>query len=148
MKPPPTSVVAWFQSGRFEAVDGEPVVTVAQGEPCCVRLEACFNSAVDDPVFAISLRNDLGHAAFSTNTAMHQAATGHFGAGETSVVRLRFENCLAPGRYTVMASITRDGAGSEIFDVREDLCSIIVHATETGGGIVDLPHTFEFGRVL
>ena len=42
--PAATSVVAWFQSGRFESVDGEPVVTVAQGEPCCVRLEACFNT--------------------------------------------------------------------------------------------------------
>jgi ABC-type polysaccharide/polyol phosphate transport system ATPase subunit len=142
----PSPAVVTLQSARFESGDGEPVVTIAQGESCCVRLEASFNGYVANPVFVISLRNEAGMAAFTANTAMQHGDTGAFGAGESAIVRLRFDNILSPGRYTVVASVTQDGPIGAIFDVREDLCSIIVHAGETGGGIVDLPHTFELER--
>jgi ABC-type polysaccharide/polyol phosphate transport system ATPase subunit len=142
----PAPAVATLESARFESRDGESLVTVAQGEPCCVRLEARFNSYVENPVFAVSLRNEWGMNAFSANTQLQHGETGTFPAGEVAIVRLRFENCLAPGRYTVVASVAQDGPIGAIFDVREDLCSIIVHAGETGGGIVDLPHTFELER--
>jgi ABC-type polysaccharide/polyol phosphate transport system ATPase subunit len=141
--PAPTTALAALQSARFESPDGEPIVTIPQGEPCCVRLETQFNGDIENPVFAVSLRNEFGLTAFSANTQLRGGDTGRFRAGEHAVVRLRFDNCLAPGRYTVMASVTRDGPVGEIFDVREDLCSIIVHGEQTGGGVVDLPHTFE-----
>jgi ABC-type polysaccharide/polyol phosphate transport system ATPase subunit len=135
--------VAALQSARVESPNGEPIVTIPQGEPWCIRLEAQFNGDIENPVFAVSLRNEFGLTAFSANTQLRGGETGRFRAGEHAVVRLRFDNCLAPGRYTVMASVTRDGPVGEILDVREDLCSIIVHGEQTGGGVVDLPHTFE-----
>jgi ABC-type polysaccharide/polyol phosphate transport system ATPase subunit len=137
---------AMLQSARFESPEGETLVTIAQGEPCCVRLEARFHERVVDPVFAIALRNEFGLTAFNANTALRGEATGVFAPGEVAVARLRFDNCLAPGRYSVMASITDPGPVGQIYDTREDLSSIIVHASETGGGVVDLPHTFEVKR--
>jgi ABC-type polysaccharide/polyol phosphate transport system ATPase subunit len=139
----PTIAVAALQSARFESPDGEPIVTIPQSEPCCVRFETQFNDDVESPVFTVSLRNEFGLTAFAANTQLSGVKTGRFGAGELAVIRLRFDNCLAPGRYTMMASVTRDGPVGEIFDVREDLCSIIVHGEHAGGGVVDLPHTFE-----
>jgi hypothetical protein len=46
-----------------------------------------------------------------------------------------------------MASVNRNGPGADSFDTREDISSIIVHASLTGGGAVDLPHTVEIERV-
>ena len=138
---------AKLEQAVFESPIGETIVAIPQGQPCCVRVEARFSEAIENPVFAVSLRNEFGLTAFSANTRLGRIATGSFKPGELAVVRLRFDNCMAPGRYTVMASVTVDGPVGEILDVREDLSSIIVHAADgTGGGVVDLPHTFEVER--
>jgi ABC-type polysaccharide/polyol phosphate transport system ATPase subunit len=138
---------AELERAVFESPAGETIVSIPQGEPCCVRLEARFNTRAENPVFAISLRNEFGLTAFSANTELGHGQTGTFAAGELAIVRLRFDNCMAPGRYTVMASVTGQGPVSEILDVREDLSSIIVHTSGgAGGGVVDLPHTFDVER--
>jgi hypothetical protein len=64
-----------------------------------------------------------------------------------AVIRTRFENWLAPGRYRLTASVTADGLGANAYDLRNDLTTIIVHAGKSGGGAVDLPHTFEIDRL-
>jgi len=145
LEPPPA--LAKLESAVFESPSGETIVSIPQGEPCCVRVEARFHQQVQNPVFAVSLRNEFGLTAFSANTRLGHGDTGTFAAGELAVLRLRFDNCMAPGRYTVMASITDDSPVAEILDVREDLSSIIVHTSRgTGGGVVDLPHTFDVER--
>jgi ABC-type polysaccharide/polyol phosphate transport system ATPase subunit len=132
---------AWFESG-----DGETAVQMAQGEQCRVRMEVRFHQRTENPLFAVALRNDLGHTAFATSTQLGHGPTGCFDAGELAVVRLSFENWLSPGRYRLTASVTRDGIGADAFDLREDISSLIVHAGLSGGGAVDLPHRFEISR--
>ncbi len=63
-----------------------------------------------------------------------------------SVVRVRFECWLAPGRYFLTASVNRSGQGFDSHDTREDVTSLIVHAGLPGGGLVDLPHSVEIQR--
>jgi len=138
--------VAEILSASFESPDGETVVATMQGEPCCVRTEVQFHAAVDNPLFAISLDDDRGRRAFAASTALTQRATGQFSAGELAVIRTRFENWLAPGRYRLTASVTSDGLGANAYDLRNDISTIIVHAGSSGGGAVDLPHTFEIER--
>jgi hypothetical protein len=45
-----------------------------------------------------------------------------------------------------MGSVAREGAQVDPYDARQDISSIIVHATRTGGGAVDFPHAFEIER--
>ena len=56
-------------------------------------------------------------------------------------MQILFDNWLSPGRYTLEASVTPDGVGSNAYDLRDEMASILVHATRAGGGAVDLPHT-------
>jgi ABC-type polysaccharide/polyol phosphate transport system ATPase subunit len=138
--------VAELLNASFESPAGDKIVSAAQGEPCCVRMDVRFHADAEDPLFAIALRNDLGHTSFAANTQLEHGPTGRFVAGENAVVRIRFENLLAPGRYRLMASINRNGPGADSYDTREDISSIIVHASKAGGGAVDLRHSFEIER--
>jgi ABC-type polysaccharide/polyol phosphate transport system ATPase subunit len=131
---------------RFESPTGERLVAMPQGEPCCVRMDVRFHADAENPLFSIILRNELGHAAFVTGSSLRYGPTGVFRAGEQVTVRAHFENWLGPGRYSLTASVNRVGPGADSYDTREDIASIIVHATRPGGGVVDLPSTFQIDR--
>jgi hypothetical protein len=138
--------VAELLSGVFESAEGEPLVGTQQGEPCIVRIEVRFHQDVENPIFAVNLRNDRGETAFATSTQLQGASTGSFRSGETASVRVRFDNWLAPGRYNLEASVTPDGLGANAYDLREQMSTIIVYANRPGGGAADLPHDFEIER--
>jgi ABC-type polysaccharide/polyol phosphate transport system ATPase subunit len=139
------AAVAEVRGARFESPVGEVLVTTEQGEPCQVRMEVYFHQEAVDPIFAVSLQGDAGHIAFATSTQVAQISTGRFRAGETAVVRIPFENWLAPGRYQLLASVARDGFGADLYDLHADT-SLIVLANRAGGGAADLPHRFEIDR--
>jgi ABC-type polysaccharide/polyol phosphate transport system ATPase subunit len=116
-----------------EDADGERVVSSRQGETCAACVELEFVSDVEDPELTITFRNDVRHTIFVATTARHPGL-GRFHAGERAIVRLGFENWLAPSRYTLSPSVsTKQG-----IDRRHDLASLIVDGGRTGG-VADLP---------
>ena len=138
--------VATVRSARFETQAGEVQVSAHHGEPVVVHMEVLFNQPVDEPIFAIALRNELGHAVFATSTYVAQQTTGSFGAGEVAIARFGFQNWLGPGRYWLDATVAREGLGADVFDHHAD-SSLIVIANLPGGGAVDLPFSVELFRV-
>jgi ABC-type sugar transport system ATPase subunit len=137
--------VAELLNARFESLDGEKIVSMSQGDFCYVRMDVHFHQPAQDPLFAIVLRNDLGHIAFSAQSHLRYGFTGHFEAGETVRVRVKFENWLGPGRYRLTASVN-DSATTDSYDTREDISAIFVNSSTWGGGVVDLPHEFQIER--
>jgi ABC-type polysaccharide/polyol phosphate transport system ATPase subunit len=134
-------VACWFESG------GQPVTDMAQGESLEVVFEVRFHEEVVDPVFALSLRNDVGHTVFTTSTAWRDRDTGRFRPGELVRVRAAFEAWLAPSRYRATPSVARAGSGASTLDLREDIASVILHAVRVTGGLIDPPHSLEVERV-
>ena len=132
---------AWFEDGR-----GERVVALAQGEECRACVEVTFHEPLEDPVFTLALRNDVRHTIFVASTSFSEGATGSFTSGESVLIRFRFENWLAPSRYTLTPLVARQEALGQPVDRREDLASLIVHGTYRSGGVVDLPHELEIER--
>jgi hypothetical protein len=105
-----------------------------------------FNQADEDPIFGVALRNEAGHTVFATSTALEHGPTGRFSSGELTTVRLRFENWLTAGRYNLTPSVARNGRGDDVFDLREDAVSLVVHGDMSSAGIARLPHGFELER--
>ena len=87
--------------------------------------------AVDEPIFAVSLRNEAAaHGVRDVHAIGPATATGQLRAPATTArVRIAFDNWLAPSRYDATPSVARAGAGDDALDVREDLASLIVHGT-------------------
>jgi ABC-type polysaccharide/polyol phosphate transport system ATPase subunit len=139
--------VAQIRDVRFENDDGATVHETVQGDPLSIRLEVQFHAEVEDPVFTIGLRNAYRVTAFAVNSEVSHGPLGRVAAGSTVVLRIRFENSLAPGRYLIVTSVGH--MEEEIlrpYDVREDIASILVLATGSGGGVADLPHTVTITR--
>ena len=132
---------AWFENDN-----GERITDQAQGEPVTVCMEVAFHARIDDPIFAFNVINEPRHTVFATSTDWRSEPTGSFAAGERVAVRVRFDNWLAPMRYTVTPSVARHGGGKDALDLREDLAALMVHGTRVTGGIADVPHTYSFER--
>jgi ABC-2 type transport system ATP-binding protein len=134
-------VDAWFENAA-----GERIPAIACGEPCRACVEAHFNTALVDPIFGMTIRNDVGATIFATTTDLEFGPTGSFAAGQTVVIRLEFANWMCPSRYNLTPSIARHGMGADAIDIREDITSLVVHSGHFTGGVVNLPHTFELLR--
>jgi Wzt C-terminal domain len=129
--------------GWFEDRDGARVAALASNEPCRACMEVRFNENLDDPIFGFTLRNEVAHTVFATTTDHGHGATGGFSRGQVTIVRLSFENCLTPSRYTLTPSVARHGTGADALDLREDIASVVIHGGHFTGGVVNLPHAFE-----
>jgi ABC-type polysaccharide/polyol phosphate transport system ATPase subunit len=132
--------------GWFEDTDGARVPSIAHRERCFACVEVHFNADVDDPIFGITLRNDVGATVFATTTAFEYGNTGRFEAGDTVVVRLRFETWLTRTSYKLTPSVARAGMGADAIDVRPDVATLVIHGGQFTTGVVDLPHEFEIER--
>jgi ABC-type polysaccharide/polyol phosphate transport system ATPase subunit len=130
----------------FEDADGNRIAESAYGEPIWVCMEVRFNEEFDDPIFGLTLRNQIGGTVFATTTNVEHGPTGTFGAGTTVRVRLTFQNCLAASRYTLTPSIAPKGLGYTAIDLREDIASVLIHGGPVTGGVAHLPHSFEITR--
>jgi ABC-type polysaccharide/polyol phosphate transport system ATPase subunit len=131
---------AWFEDS-----DGQRIVSAAQGEPCRICFEVAIREALNDPVFAVTLRNEARQTVFATSSEWQLDATGSFAAGDVAHVRIDFQNWLAASRYALTPSVLRAGGGDAL-DVREDLAHLLVHAARASGGVADLPHGFAVER--
>ncbi|MGA9316045.1 MAG: hypothetical protein WBV77_15620, partial [Solirubrobacteraceae bacterium] len=65
-------------------------------------------------------------------------ASGSFKAGESVVARFAIPNWLTPSRYLMTPSLAREGTGESALALVEDMSSIMVHGTGSGG-ILELP---------
>jgi ABC-type polysaccharide/polyol phosphate transport system ATPase subunit len=123
---------------------GERVVSSPQGRPCRACFDVEFERAVDDPLFAITFRNDVRHTIFVATSSKH-ADTGSFPAGARATVRFEFPNWLAPTRYTLTPSVSEGIPPAEIVRA-DDLASLIVEASYATGSVVDMPTELEVER--
>jgi ABC-type polysaccharide/polyol phosphate transport system ATPase subunit len=130
----------WFEVG------GARVADVPHGEQLEILTEVHFRDAIEDPVFALTLRNDAGHTVFATSTQWEQTETGRFAADETVTMRVTVPAWFAPSRYRATPSVARAGSGADTLDVREDAASVILHSTRSTGAVLDPPHTLELER--
>jgi ABC-type polysaccharide/polyol phosphate transport system ATPase subunit len=139
---------AWFQSAS-----GERVTSASQEEPLSMCFEVRIGEDLTDPVFAATLRTELGHTILVARSdrsrvtpasgshprfGQHGGASGSFRAGETAIARFDLPNWLTPSRYTLTPSLAREGTGEDALALVEDMTSVMVHGTASGG-ILELP---------
>ncbi|MEA2444195.1 MAG: type transport system ATP-binding protein, partial [Thermoleophilales bacterium] len=91
----------------------------------------------------IAIRNEFGALVFATSSLYdNQRPTGVFVKGERAIVRVKFNNVLAPSRYLLSPSVRPSGSPDDLLDQRNDLATVIVHSRRLSGGVVDLDREF------
>jgi ABC-type polysaccharide/polyol phosphate transport system ATPase subunit len=124
---------AWFANAS-----GERVTSVSQEEPLSMCFEVRFGEDVSDPVFAATLRTELGHTIVVARSDQHAGTSGAFKAGETVVASFAIPSWLTPSRYLLTPSVAREGTGENALALVEDMTSVVVHGNSSGG-ILELP---------
>jgi ABC-2 type transport system ATP-binding protein len=134
-------VEAWFEDDR-----GSRAEVLEHGRGCAFVLRARFNAEVEDPVFGVSLQNSSDDTVFAASTQRNDPHLGTFNAGDEVTVRITFNNWLAGDRYHATPAIARLGSGLDWLDWREKLVPVMVTATASTGGLVDLPFEASIDR--
>lgn len=138
--------------GWFEDPTGRRVSEFAYGDPSAIGVEMEFHQAFEDPTLGVALITETGAPIMATSTEQrhgstdrfaHETSTGRFEAGTRTIFRVRFDNWLGPGRYTLTASVARAGWGADVLDLKDNLATIIVHSGPATGGLVQFPYTIE-----
>jgi ABC-type polysaccharide/polyol phosphate transport system ATPase subunit len=130
----------------FEDADGERVVSLGQGDECRACFDVAVHERLEDPVFAVAMRNEARQTIFATRSDLRAREPRRFEPGEAVRVRVSFRNWLAPSRYALTPSVLRAGGGDAL-DVREDHVHLVVHAQHLTGGVADLPHEISLERL-
>ncbi len=122
----------------FENAGGERITSASQEDTLSMCFEVRFGEDVEDPVFAVTLRTELGHTIVVARSDQHGGSSGSFQAGNTAVARFSIPPWLTPSRYTLTPSLAREGTGADALALVEDMTSVVIHGT-TSGGILELP---------
>jgi hypothetical protein len=130
----------------FEKADGERVTSASQEEELSMCFEASLGQDLSEPVFAVTLRTELGHTILVARSDQHGHSSGSFKAGESVVARFAIPNWLTASRYLLTPSLARQGTGENALALVEDMTSIVIHG-ETSGGILELPVDVKLERL-
>jgi ABC-type multidrug transport system ATPase subunit len=122
----------------FEGPDATKVTSVSQEEKLTMCFEVRFAEDVFEPVFASTLRTELGHTIVVARSDQHGQETGAFKAGETATARFELPSWLTPSRYAMTPSVALEGTGANALALVEDMASIVIHG-DSSGGILELP---------
>jgi ABC-type polysaccharide/polyol phosphate transport system ATPase subunit len=132
---------AWFENER-----GERITSASQEDSVSMCFEARIAENLSDPVFAVTLRTDLGHTILVARSDQHGHSSGSFKAGESVVARFAIPNWLAASRYLLTPSLAREGTGESALALVEDMSSIVIHGVSSGG-ILELPVDVKLERL-
>jgi ABC-type polysaccharide/polyol phosphate transport system ATPase subunit len=132
---------AWFENDNMQYV-----TSLGQGAFCHCAFEVRFHEDLVDPILGWSLTNMTGALLMAASSQFEHPHTGEFKAGETIIVRIGFVMRFAAGQYSVSPVIARSGSGADVVDERDNLATLLVHATRSTGGLVDLEQVMEITR--
>ncbi len=125
---------------------GLRIVSCESGQPVVACARVTFREAMANPQFALVLHNEMHHPIMAASSPRTIGASGRFAPGDSAVVRVSFDNWLAPDRYSVTAIISREGMGADVVDHRSDMASLLVHSTYASGALTELPYELEIVR--
>jgi len=134
-------VDAWFENEVGQRLNAQ-----LQGDPLTFAMAVRFNEDLEDPIFAVTLRNSKRHAIFGTSSAAFHGPSGAFKSGQIAEVKISMQNLFAADSFTATPSIAHSGTGQSAIDVREDMARVIIHSTKYTGGVIDLPHEYTIER--
>jgi len=132
---------AWFADA-----DGTRAEMLEQMQPCSFHARIAVRRDVPAASFGVSITDAQNRNVFTTSTTWMDRRSGPLAAGEALELRVRFDNRFAPGRYFATPIVASE-SDAELMDLREHLVTVVVTGTRRSGGLVDLHHEIEFGRV-
>lgn len=136
-----------YGNGKAEIIDyklvnskNEKVKMFDNSEEVTIKFKVKFKEDIDEPIFAVSIKDFKGLEIIGTNTDVEKVPTGKYKAGDVVTVEYKQDIPLEPGKYAISFGCTKiDKDGNlEVFDRKYD--AILFELTSKKGiiGLVDM----------
>ncbi|MFY9488631.1 MAG: ABC transporter ATP-binding protein [Solirubrobacterales bacterium] len=132
-------------SSQFLNTEGHGMTRFKQGDETVLKMRVRFEKAMQNPIFAVSVRDHDKRTIFFASTLLDGIRTGHFEPGDEVTYTVQFTNLLEDGRYLVSPSVIHDG-NIHVADLHQDRGSFLVTGRQSASGRVNLKHTIEVQR--
>ena len=136
-----------YGNGQAEIIDygifddnGNYQTTINNNQEYTVKMKVKFNEEIDEPIFALSIKDFKGLELGGVNTRAYKKITGLYEKGDTVIVEFKQTFPLAPERYTLSfgcTKITHNG-DLEVFDRKYDALFVEIIAFRDCLGLIDL----------
>jgi ABC-type polysaccharide/polyol phosphate transport system ATPase subunit len=136
-------IEAWVQDDH-----GGRSPSLAQGRSISINARVSFIVDVEDPIASLYVLNEDHVAVVVATSAREHERSGIYRAGEQALFAFRFENILAPGRYSTLFTLAHRGSGLDLMDRFEGAFSFVVTGADALGGVVDVPVDVEVSRAV
>jgi teichoic acid transport system ATP-binding protein len=98
-------------------LDGNPLHTLDFDGEFEIVMRVHFNEAIEEPIFAYTVKDLKGLELTGTNTMMQHFHTGSFAAGEEALIRFRQKANFQIGKYALSFGCVQVGEnGIEVFE--------------------------------
>ena len=125
--------------GIFDAKE-ECQTTINNQDEYVVKIKVKFNEWIDEPIFAMSIKDFKGLELGGCNTKAYKVLTGTYKQGDIATVEFRQTFPLAPEKYTLSFGCTQiqPNGELEVFDRKYDALFIEIIGYRDCLGIIDL----------
>ena len=136
-----------YGNGKAEILDygifddnGDYQTTLNNNQEYTVKMKVKFNEEIDEPIFAMSIKDFKGLELGGVNTKAYKKITGLYEKGETVIIEFKQSFPLAPEKYTLSFGCTKytSNGDLEVFDRKYDALFIEIIAYRDCLGLIDL----------
>lgn len=136
-----------YGNGKAEILDygifddnGDYQTTLNNNQEYTVKMKVKFNEEIDEPIFALSIKDFKGLELGGVNTKAYKKITGFYEKGETVIIEFKQSFPLAPEKYTLSFGCTKytTNGDLEVFDRKYDALFIEIIAYRDCLGLIDL----------
>ena len=129
--------------GQIEDIEvldenGQSSHSLQSGGRFVVKMKAHALEAIDNPIYAMTIRNPKGQEVYGQNTLFGRIPTKKLEAGEKAEIAFEQALNLATGEYLISLGFTRfDGSDLQVIHRRYDAVKLTVHCNDGSFGIAN-----------
>lgn len=136
-----------YGEGKAEIIDygifdenGDYQATLNNNQEYTVKMKVKFNEEIDEPIFAMSVKDFKGLELGGVNTKAYKKLTGAYEKGEIAIVEFKQSFPLAPEKYTLSFGCTKftHNGDLEVFDRKYDALFVEIISYRECLGVIDL----------
>ena len=125
--------------------EGEITNIITDRERYSIKMKVQFHKDVEEPIFAVTIRDKQGTEICGTNTMYEDSHVGLVKAGEIREVHFTQQMNLKAGEYMLCLGCTGfKNGGFEVYSRLYEVCSLSVISDKKVTGFFDMDTTVEF----
>ncbi len=136
-----------YGNGKAEIINygifdknGDYQTAINNQDEYIVKMKVQFNELIDEPIFAISVKDFKGLELGGSNTKAYKVLTGTYQKGDIVIVEFKQIFPLAPEKYTLSFGCTKfnENGDLEVFDRKYDALFVEIISYRDCLGVIDL----------